>query len=105
MIRSFLSIKSSDSLLSRGLVFTSNPFRSNIDQRSKLFGPNFTINNYRRIPFRSIAINFSWEFGKPEFKKEKEKINNSLHAPAGIVSMVFISQLLDINNIRQFFRW
>ena len=60
----------------------SNPFNKNVDQRSKLFGPNFTINSYRSIPFRSIGINFTWKFGKLEFKKEKEKINDSLNAPS-----------------------
>ena len=59
----------------------SNPFNKNVDQRSKLFGPNFTINSQRSIPFRSIGINFTWKFGKLEFKKDKEKVNDSLNAP------------------------
>lgn len=59
----------------------SNPFNKNVYQRSKLFGPNFTINSLRSIPFRSIGINFTWKFGKLEFKKDKEKVNDSLNAP------------------------
>lgn len=59
----------------------SNPFNKNVNQRSKLFGPNFTINSLRSIPFRSIGINFTWKFGKLEFKKDKEKVNDSLNAP------------------------
>ncbi|MDQ6764124.1 MAG: TonB-dependent receptor [Bacteroidota bacterium] len=58
-----------------------NPFHKNIDQRSKLFGPNFTINSQRSIPFRSIGINFTWKFGKLEFKKPRERVNDSLNAP------------------------
>jgi|SRR5690348_1419412 outer membrane receptor protein involved in Fe transport len=48
-----------------------NPFGKYVNQRTKLFGPNFTINGYRQIPFRSFGINFSWKFGKLEFKKDK----------------------------------
>ncbi|MEP6584738.1 MAG: TonB-dependent receptor [Ginsengibacter sp.] len=59
----------------------SNPFNKTIDQRTELFGPNFTINGMRRIPFRSIGINFTWKFGKLEFKKDKERQNDSLNAP------------------------
>jgi ferric enterobactin receptor len=59
----------------------SNPFHKNIDQKTKVFGPNFTINGMRTIPFRSIGINFTWKFGKLEFKKDKDKMNDSLNGP------------------------
>jgi ferric enterobactin receptor len=59
----------------------SNPFKKYVDQKTEVFGPNFTINGLRSIPFRSIGINFTWKFGKLEFKKDKEKINDSLNAP------------------------
>lgn len=49
-----------------------NPFSEYVKQRTTLFGPNFTINGLRQIPFRSIGINFTWKFGKLEFKKNKE---------------------------------
>ena len=52
---------------------TTNPFSEYVDQRSKLFGPNFTVNSLRRVPFRQVGINFTWKFGKLEFKKEKEE--------------------------------
>ncbi len=60
----------------------SNPFKKNVDQKTEVFGPNFTINGLRSIPYRSIGINFTWKFGKLEFKKDKEKPNDSLNAPA-----------------------
>ncbi len=59
----------------------SNPFSKNVDQRTEVFGPNFTIHGMRSIPFRSIGINFTWKFGKLEFKKDREKVNDSLNAP------------------------
>lgn len=60
----------------------SDAFHKNIEQKTKVFGPNFTIYGMRTIPFRSIGINFTWKFGKLEFKKDKEKINDSLNGPA-----------------------
>lgn len=59
----------------------SNPFHKNIDQKTKVFGPNFTIDGYRTIPFRSIGINFTWKFGRLEFKKDKDNMD----APSSIV--------------------
>ena len=56
-----------------------NPFSKYVTQRTELFGPDFNISGYRQIPFRSIGINFTWKFGKLEFKKDKEKPNDSLN--------------------------
>ena len=50
-----------------------NPFGEYVNQKTVLFGPNFTVNGLRRIPFRSVGINFTWKFGKLEFKKDKEE--------------------------------
>ncbi len=50
-----------------------NPFALYVDQRTELTGANFTVNALRRVPFRSIGLNFTWKFGKLEFKKEKEE--------------------------------
>lgn len=58
-----------------------NPFNKYVDQRTALYGPNFTVNSLRQVPFRSIGINFTWKFGKLEFKKEKENDNPNLNAP------------------------
>lgn len=60
----------------------SNLFRRDLVQKTKVFGPEFTINQIRTIPFRSIGLNFTWKFGKLEFKKDKEPINDNLNAPA-----------------------
>lgn len=48
-----------------------NPFSQYLTQKTILFGPNFTVNGVRKIPFRSIGLNFSWKFGRLEFKKDK----------------------------------
>lgn len=50
-----------------------NPFNQYVEQRTELFGPNFKVNGIRQVPFRSININFTWKFGKLEFKKEKDE--------------------------------
>ena len=61
---------------------TTNPFSKYVTQETKLFGSNFTANSTRKIPFRSFGLNFTWKFGKLEFKKEKEEKDNNLNAPA-----------------------
>ena len=58
-----------------------NPFGEYVDQRSKLFGSNFTVNSLRRVPFRQVSINFTWKFGKLEFKKDKEDKQDAAPAP------------------------
>lgn len=57
-----------------------NIFSEYLNQTTELFGPNFTVNSTRKIPFRSIGINFTWKFGKLEFKKPKPE-NTDLAAP------------------------
>jgi len=60
----------------------SNPFKKNLDQKTSVMGPNFTLNSLRSIPFRSIGVNFTWKFGRLEFKQDKEKVNDIPKAPA-----------------------
>lgn len=57
-----------------------NIFSEYLNQPTEIFGPNFTVNSTRKIPFRSIGINFTWKFGKLEFKKPKPE-NTDLAAP------------------------
>jgi outer membrane receptor protein involved in Fe transport len=53
-----------------------NPFNEYVQQRLEIYGPNFTTTSVRKIPFRSVGINFTWKFGLLEFKKEKEGSND-----------------------------
>ncbi len=64
------------------IAFTAtNPFNKYVVQNTKLFGSNFTAINSRKIPFRSFGLNFTWKFGKLEFKQNKEERDNNLNAP------------------------
>ncbi|HXB95956.1 MAG TPA: TonB-dependent receptor [Puia sp.] len=53
-----------------------NPFGNFVDQATEVGGAGFTLNSLRRIPYRSFGINFTWKFGKLEFKKDKDKEEN-----------------------------
>ena len=60
-----------------------NPFSENLTQQTILKGTNFTQNAERTFPFRSIGLNFTWKFGKLEFKKDNEGSGDSnLSTPA-----------------------
>jgi len=61
---------------------TTNPFNEYVVQHTKLFGSNFTLNSTRKIPFRSFGLNFTWKFGKLEFKQNKEEKDNNLNGPS-----------------------
>ena len=60
---------------------TTNPFGEYVSQQTKLFGSNFTSVSTRKIPFRTFGLNFTWKFGKLEFKKEREEKDMNLNAP------------------------
>ncbi len=62
-------------------VTAANPFNKYVNQETKLTGENFTLDNMRQLPFRSFGINFTYKFGKLEFKKEKEAEDNNLTNP------------------------
>lgn len=55
-------------------LMATNPFNEYVNQHTSLSGPNFMVDAVRRIPFRSIGLNFTWKFGKLEFKKEREEM-------------------------------
>ncbi len=54
-----------------------NPFTQYMRQRTVLYGTGFELDALRKIPFRSIGLNFTWRFGKLEFKKDEEKSSGS----------------------------
>lgn len=57
-----------------------NPFNKYVVQEVNIFGPGFTAVNIRKVPFRSVGLNFTWKFGRLIFKKEPE--SNSGGVPA-----------------------
>jgi ferric enterobactin receptor len=59
-----------------------NPFSQYVKQTTQLFGPNFTTSSTRSVPYRSIGLNFTWKFGRLEFKKDKDE-NKDVAAPSG----------------------
>ena len=52
---------------------TTNPFGFYVDQATEVKGSNFTLNSLRRVPFQSFGLNFTYKFGKLEFKKDKDE--------------------------------
>jgi ferric enterobactin receptor len=58
-----------------------NVFSEYIDQRTKLNGTNFTINNDRQVLYRSFGVNLTWKFGKMEFKKQRDLEDNNPPEP------------------------
>ncbi len=59
-----------------------NLFNEYVRQPTILYGTNFTTNSVRKIPFRSIGLNFTWKFGKLDFKKDKD-YNQDMTSPEG----------------------
>jgi outer membrane receptor protein involved in Fe transport len=60
------------------IAFTAtNFFNEYVDQPTVLYGTNFITNSMREIPFRSFGLNFTWKFGKLDFKKDKDDKDNA----------------------------
>ncbi len=64
------------------LALTANNFLNEyVNQKTVLFGPGFSVNSIRKIPFRSIGLNFTWKFGKLEFKNNKTENEGNANTP------------------------
>jgi outer membrane receptor protein involved in Fe transport len=61
----------------------SNPFSNYLNQKTELYGSDFTMSSVRKIPYRSFGINFTWKFGKLEFKNPKEDVPDTNTVSAG----------------------
>ena len=58
------------------IAFTATNFLNKyVDQKTEITGSNFSMTNLRQLPYRSFGINFTYKFGKMEFKKEVEDVN------------------------------
>jgi ferric enterobactin receptor len=60
-----------------------NPFNKYVRQATELAGTDFTLYTVRELPYRSFGINFTYKFGKLEFKKQKEAEDVNLTNPPG----------------------
>jgi len=64
------------------IAFTAtNPFNKYLFQKTELAGNNFSTSNTIEIPYRSFGLNFTYKFGKIEFKKQKEVEDINLTNP------------------------
>ncbi|HVS97968.1 MAG TPA: outer membrane beta-barrel protein [Puia sp.] len=65
------------------IALTANNFLNKyVDQRTELYGPEFTSNSLRQVPYRSIGVNFTWKFGRLVVKKEKsDQPDTNLNGP------------------------
>ncbi|MCW3077978.1 MAG: Ferric enterobactin receptor precursor [Bacteroidetes bacterium] len=62
---------------------TTNPFNKNVEQKTQTRGQNFTLYNLKELPYRSFGINFTYKFGKLEFKKDRMPEDVNLTNPGG----------------------
>ena len=62
-------------------LMANNFLNEYVTQKTVLFGPSFSVNSIRKIPFRSIGINFTWKFGKLEFKKSRSENDSNINGP------------------------
>jgi ferric enterobactin receptor len=62
-------------------ITATNPFNKYVNQKTETVGQNFTLSSVRELPYRSFGINFTYKFGKLEFKKQKEVEDVNLTNP------------------------
>lgn len=63
-----------------GLTAT-NPFNKYIRQETVTTANNYSSSSVRLLPYRSFGISFTCKFGKLEFKKGKDDVNEYLNGP------------------------
>ncbi len=62
-------------------ITATNPFNYYVSQTTNLSGQNFALLIGRQLPYQSFGFNFTYKFGKLEFKKEKEVEDPNLNPP------------------------
>lgn len=58
-------------------ITATNIFNAYVRQATILYGTNFVTNSLRKIPFRSVGVNFTWKFGRLDFKKDQDEDKQS----------------------------
>jgi len=58
-----------------------NFFNKYVHQTSETYGQDFTMVSTRELPFRSFGFNFTYKFGKMEFKKQREMDDSNINIP------------------------
>lgn len=64
-------------------ITATNFFDKYVNQKTELAGQNFTISNTRQLPYRSFGFNFTYKFGRMEFKNENAMEDINLTNPPG----------------------
>jgi ferric enterobactin receptor len=62
-------------------ITATNPFDKYIFQTTNLTGENFTQVTTRELPYQSFGFNFTYKFGKLEFKNDKTPDDSNLNPP------------------------
>ncbi|MHB1921874.1 MAG: outer membrane beta-barrel family protein [Chitinophagaceae bacterium] len=62
---------------------TTNPFNQYVNLVTNLYGKNFILTSYRKVPFRSFGISFSYQFGKLKFQNSMQDNNSDQSNPPG----------------------
>jgi hypothetical protein len=64
-------------------ITATNCFEKYVNQKTELTGQNFTLSNYRQMPYRSFGFNLTYKFGRMEYKKEINLEDINLTNPPG----------------------
>jgi ferric enterobactin receptor len=65
-------------------ITATNPFNKYVKQKTELTVPNLASISDRELPYRSFGINFTYKFGKLEFKNEKDPEDINLTNPPSL---------------------